>query len=516
MTSSICASCLLRLRASSKLKLHSPSTSLLATKSFHTTAPQFDVVKKKSGPIQQKKFRESTSAKTKKKRREKPKLPEVGERKALRKRIVLSNTNALEIPGMEDMTPQNMTDVGHIGQMLGLEGALLDQLREAKAFKPTQNWNMFRRPATLVRKETVALGINVQEVNDSSNGEGTGAGLGAMTLQQIIAGERSTGKSLLLLQAMSMAYLNNWVVLNVPEGMSSLLTAHPTVKLTCGNLAQEFTIGQSSYAPLPESEKSGQEQLYVQPQMTSNLLSRAAYSNEKVLSRLKVSHRHKIPGESIKAGTSLRDLALIGARDQNLAWPVWKAFWKELTQPADTTKSRPPPVLIAIDGLDHWMGPSKYRSAEFELIHAHQLVLVREFVSMLFCRPSASNLANGGMILAATSGSNSPNFPDFRLLLRQLSARASGLDVTDQDFPMPEPYRKVDQRVLNMLGGSEETTIRTLRGLSRNEARGLLEYFARSGVLKENITEDTVGEKWTLSGGGVIGEMANLGKRVRV
>jgi len=135
---------------------------------------------------------------------------------------------------------------------------------------------------------------------------------------------------------------------------------------------------------------------------------------------------------------------------------------------------------------------------------------------MLFCRPSAPNLANGGMILAATSGSNSPNFPDFRLLLRQLSARASGLDVTDQDFPMPEPYRKVDQRVLNMLGGSEETTIRTLRGLSRNEARGLLEYFARSGVLKENITEDTVGEKWTLSGGGVIGEMANLGKRVRV
>jgi Mitochondrial ribosomal death-associated protein 3 len=232
MTSSTCASCLLRLRASSKLKLHSPSTSLLATKSFHTTAPQFDVVKKKSGPIQQKKFRESTSAKTKKKRREKPKLPEVGERKALRKRIVLSNTNTLEIPGMEDMTPQNMTDVGHIGQMLGLEGALLDQLREAKAFKPTQNWNMFRRPATLVRKETVALGINVQEVNDSSNGEGTGAGLGAMTLQQIIAGERSTGKSLLLLQAMSMAYLNNWVVLNVPEGTSPLLSAHPTVKLT--------------------------------------------------------------------------------------------------------------------------------------------------------------------------------------------------------------------------------------------------------------------------------------------
>jgi small subunit ribosomal protein S29 len=81
---------------------------------------------------------------------------------------------------------------------------------------------------------------------------------------------------------------------------------------------------------------------------------------------------------------------------------------------------------------------------------------------------------------------------------------------------MPEPYRKVDQRVLNMLGGSEETTVQTLRGLSRDEARGLLEYFARSGILKESITEAAVGEKWSLSGGGVVGEMANLGKRVRV
>lgn len=282
------------------------------------------------------------------------------------------------------------------------------------------------------------------------------------------------------------------------------------------NLAQDFTIGQSPYAPLSHSETLGQDQLYIQPQMTSALLSRAAYSNERVLSNLKVSHQHKILGESLKAGLSLCDLALRGAQDQNQAWPVWQAFWKELTQPVETAKTRTPPVLIAIDGLDHWMGLSKYRSAEFELIHAHQLILIREFVSMLFSQPSASQLANGGMILAATSGSNSPSFPSFSLLLRQLIARASGLQVTDKEFPMPEPYRKIDQRVLNLLGGSDETTVQTLRGLSRNESRGLLEYFARSGILKESITEAAVGEKWSLSGGGVIGELANLGTRVRV
>ena len=221
MAFSICASCLSRLRTLSRLNFSGPTISLTATQSFHTTPPvRQAIVKKKSGAMVTKKFRESTSARIKKKAgRERPKPPDVGARKALRKRIVLSNTNALVIPGMEDLTPENMIDEERIGQVLGLEGALLDQLREAKAFKPVQNWNMFRRPATLIRQETVALGKNVQEINDALSGEG----LGAVTLQQIISGERSTGKSLLLLQAMSMAYLNNWIVLNVPEGMLPFL-----------------------------------------------------------------------------------------------------------------------------------------------------------------------------------------------------------------------------------------------------------------------------------------------------
>jgi small subunit ribosomal protein S29 len=141
---------------------------------------------------------------------------------------------------MEDMTPENMMDEGRIGQVLGLQGALLDQLRDAKAFKPTQNWNLFRRPATLIRKETVAIGRSIQEVNNSLGAEG----LGALTVQQIIAGKRSTGKSLLLLQAMSMAYMNNWIVLSVPEGMFSFSTALLTVRLTlkCSSRFHNWTI----------------------------------------------------------------------------------------------------------------------------------------------------------------------------------------------------------------------------------------------------------------------------------
>jgi len=137
----------------------------------------------------------------------------IGERKALRKRIVLSNTNALEVQGLQDLTVKNMVDELHIGRVLALNGELLDQLRELKAFKRTQNWKMFRKPGTLMRRESVELGRTVLDVK-ASNAEQK-----PRTVRRIIAGARNTGKSLMLVQAMSMAFLNGWVVINVAEGM---------------------------------------------------------------------------------------------------------------------------------------------------------------------------------------------------------------------------------------------------------------------------------------------------------
>lgn len=105
-----------------------------------------------------------------------------------------------------------MVDEAKIGQMLALHGELLDQLREVRAFKPTQNWNMFRKPSTLMRRESVELGKTILDVSAGQ------VETRPRTVRRIIAGERGTGKSLMLLQAMSMAFLNDWVVINVPEG----------------------------------------------------------------------------------------------------------------------------------------------------------------------------------------------------------------------------------------------------------------------------------------------------------
>jgi small subunit ribosomal protein S29 len=159
-------------------------------------------------------YRITSSQTYKKKRRVVGKLPPAGERRMLRKRIVLSNTNAYEIKGLQDLSPQNMADEAYVGHMLGLEGNTLDQLRHAKAFKKTQNWNLFRRPATLVRPETVELGKKIELVNESLLKD---EGAKREVLKQVIAGERISGKSILLLQALSMGYMNKWIVINIPE-----------------------------------------------------------------------------------------------------------------------------------------------------------------------------------------------------------------------------------------------------------------------------------------------------------
>jgi small subunit ribosomal protein S29 len=141
--------------------------------------------------------------------------PAPGERKAYRKRVTLSNNNALPVEGLEEMSAQTMVDPAKVGRMLALPNELVDQLRAVEAFKATQTWNMFRQPSMLQRKEARDLVEKMQ----AAVGKGE-------TLKLVISGDRLVGKSMLLLQAISYAYLNNWIVFHVPEGTSFISLCH--------------------------------------------------------------------------------------------------------------------------------------------------------------------------------------------------------------------------------------------------------------------------------------------------
>lgn len=250
------------------------------------------------------------------------------------------------------------------------------------------------------------------------------------------------------------------------------------------------------------------------------MLLRTALANKEVLGKLNVTLEHPSLKPLIRRNMNLEEFARLGVQDVSIAWPVFQALWAELTV-TDAANPRPP-ILVTVDGLAHWMMESQYRSAAFKPIHAHDLVFVKHFLSLLQPGNAKPSLPNGGLLLYSTSGSNNPTIYSFESALQQLGALQKGIDPSSSDFPHSDPYAGVDERVMDILKPAKpqsakegELELQTLGGLSRDEARGLMEYFARSGILQEKVTEEWVGEKWSLAGGGIIGEMEKLGKRVR-
>jgi small subunit ribosomal protein S29 len=53
-------------------------------------------------------------------------------------------------------------------------------------------------------------------------------------------------------------------------------------------------------------------------------------------------------------------------------------------------------------------------------------------------------------------------------------------------------------------------------GLSKEEARALIEYYAASGMLRAKVDEPFVTEKWSLAGMGNVGELERATVRLRV
>lgn len=283
-----------------------------------------------------------------------------------------------------------------------------------------------------------------------------------------------------------------------------------------------MVISHTAYAPLPGTNPIQ----YVQKDATSALLQRTVLANKEVLSGLRISQEHPELASLVRPNMNLEELARLGVQDASIAWPVFQALWSELTatEPKVNEKNfKPrPPILVTVDGLAHWMKESKYRSAEFEPIHAHDLIFVKHFLSLLEPGGQRPTLPNGGLLLYATTASNNPTVYTFEVALKQLAARQSGVDPSSPEFPRLDPYANADERVLKLLNATKPQSpkegaleVQTLGGLSRDEARGFMEYFARSGILREKVTEEWVGEKWSLAGGGIIGEMEKLGRRLR-
>ena len=152
------------------------------------------------------------------------------------------------------------------------------------------------------------------------------------------------------------------------------------------------------------------------------------------------------------------------------------------------------------------MQNSLYRAPDFSLIHSHDLAIVRHFVDLLSGKTS---LPNGGAVIAATSRSHAPISKSSNLAIAQAWDRQEGREITRKD-----PFeRRYDERADGVL---KDVKVMKLKGLSKMEARGLMEYWAASGVLRKRVDEEEVTEKWALAGNGIVGEIERSALRMRI
>jgi small subunit ribosomal protein S29 len=229
------------------------------------------------------------------------------------------------------------------------------------------------------------------------------------------------------------------------------------------------------------------------------MLGQVAKANNEVLSKFELSKEHKDLPIPIPKKTSLARLAELGARDPDIAWPMFQAFWSEITAPGR------PPILFALDGLARIMKNSEYRNPDFELIHAHDFAIIKVFVDHL---SGSSQLPNGGSIFAACTKSNEVVSKATNLAIQQQVERQSGQEISKSD-----PFTEYDMVAHKSL---QAASVLKLGGLSKVEARGLMEYWAASGVLRQRVDERTVAEKWTLAGSGIVGEIERGALRMRI
>ncbi|KAL2757402.1 hypothetical protein ACRALDRAFT_1068001 [Sodiomyces alcalophilus JCM 7366] len=406
-------------------------------------------------------IRRGKIAQNSKKKREivRIKKPEPGQRKAFRKRIQLSNSNAAAVTGLPVLEAETMASKENLCRMVGLPDKLVDQLRALEAFKPTQFWGLFRKPHMLVRTETVSL---MERLNEAATQK--------QTLRTVLTGGKNSGKSLMLLQAMSHALLNKWVVINIPE-------------------AQDLVNANTEYSPVPNTSPMQ----FFQPTYCLSLLQMILKANGEVLKAYKLSKNYSdLQLIHLPEDGTLYDLAA-AAKEAEFAWPVVQALWHELT----AVPGRPP-VLLTVDGLSHLMKQSAYRDPSFNIVHAHDLTLVRLLVDAL---AGHTPFANGGAVVAGTSRSNAPRSASMELALAQVAARNAGLE----DVPAADPYRRdYDPRVYEAVCNVD---VLEVNGISKLEARAVMEYWVASGVLQTTVNEATVTEKWSIGGHGLLGEM---------
>lgn len=266
--------------------------------------------------------------------------------------------------------------------------------------------------------------------------------------------------------------------------------------------AQELTTAGTEYAAIPNTEP----QQWMQSVYALKFMQNIRNANRAVLDNIYTTRSYEEFTNPVADGATLNAL-IDSAREAEQAWPVFSALWHELFVVKTDNAGKPrPPILFSVDGLSFIMKTSNYHNTAAQLIHSHDLAIVRMFVDVF---SGKTTLPNGGAAIAATCASNAARNPSMELAIARQFARQEG--VPEPELPQRDPFlRGYDERVDQTMENTGLEVV-DVSAIGKAEARALMEYWAASGVLRAKVDEKTVSEKWATGGNGIIGEMERAG-----
>ena len=107
--------------------------------------------------------------------------------------------------------------------------------------------------------------------------------------------------------------------------------------------------------------------------------------------------------------------------------------------------------------------------------------------------------------------------------LKQLEAITSGINPKSPEFPQADPYQNPDPRIIEAFTAPQPISdkegkleLQPLSGLTPEDTVGYMEFWAKSGLIRQVMSFQWVSQLWTKSSGGIIGELLRLGSRLRV
>ncbi|KPV75291.1 uncharacterized protein RHOBADRAFT_43782 [Rhodotorula graminis WP1] len=289
-----------------------------------------------------------------------------------------------DLSGLKAMHPEDLAK-DTVGQVRAFPGPALEAFKALSMPTSIKREHAFTsKPATVVRDATLKMARTLDE----------GKKVASREARYFLTGDKGTGKSSLLLQAVSYAQSTDWIVLYLPSALPLVNSSTP-----------------HTY--------SQQRALFEQPALASALLSKFAAANKAAFKQLQTTKEHAF-GDSKKVaqGKTLEDLAKAAGGDDKLTTAVFEAVMEELA--AQNQR----PVLLAIDDAQPLFATSKYANGTI-LLSASSLAVssspaLDAFLTSTASTPSSSSSSRARPLPSAYDTARASSFDTYSAVLSGL------------------------------------------------------------------------------------------------